>query len=726
MLIWTGGRRFRALLAATGMALLTSCGGGGGSGSGGDTGTTPSSPAQPPVADSGLLAFRTDNVGRVAGYPLWATELMFRLGQLVSEDIATAPGQSNRGGCPSGGQLQRGWSDKDGSQTLSAGDELTLQYTGCSRDPLTRSMDGRVAVTLISAQPNGDFDAQLVLAAPGVAIGYTTGLPGRSDFRITGQLRLTISRTALRQSLTIGDSTDTAISIGFPGSSVGPDRITALRIGKTHRWDEARTYIELQMRYDSPELGGAYDVATVTPLKSWLDTVPEPGPQQGEIRMRGRGGDEVRVQVATSVAPELAELGGWLDQGGDGSREALLTGTWQSAGIASGVLFADYTRWGKGRAYGYDPNEFTIRPAFVGNSTLPTASTFTIQFTRPVAGAANWRWSLLDKGRLDQMPTAGTEVSVAVAVNGAQITVRPATVLLYSHRYELRVDTGEPSGNGPLMRATTGGTLSVYAGSIGEFTTLDVLNPQSTLAARLTLKAGAPLEVAGVPLPAGTNASVRYQWTQVSGTPLTISQPGQRVAVIALGVGARGIGSSTVRLSVQMDGTDQTESADFVLRTVAEPSDPWFSRLRVPLNLEDAFTPPKELWSGPVVGSLTASQQADRLTLTYMETADPAHPNGNWSMELRSADGQALRTGTYANAYSSGWYQRPPGVPTLDLVSGQVHPASAQGIFIIHELVADSTGRITKLALDFTAPQGSNPLTSSGSVRIDSLVPLPQ
>lgn len=726
MLIGTGGRRFKALLAVTGMALLVSCGGGGGSGGGGGTGTTPPAPVEPPAADNDRLAFSTDNVGRVAGYPLWATELMFRLGQLVSDDITTAPGQPNRGGCPNGGLLQREWSDNDSSQTLSAGDELSLQYTGCSRDPLTRGMDGRVAVTLTSAQPNGDFDARLVIAAPGVAIGYTTGLPGRSDFRISGQLRLAISRTALRQSLTIGDSSDTAISIGFPGSSLGPDRMTALRIGKTHRWDEARTYIELQMRYDSPELGGAYDVATVAPLKSWLDTAPEPGPQQGEIRMLGRGRDEARVQVATSAAPAFAELGGWLDLGGDGSQEVRLTGTWLSAGIASGVLFADYTRWGRGMVYGYDPNEFTMRPAFVGYSTLPTVSAFTLQFTRPVAGAASWRWSLLDKGRLDQFPTAGTEVPVAVEVAGAQITVRPAAALLYSRRYELRVDTGEPSGNGQLMRATTGGSLSVYAGSIGEFTTPDVLTPRSTLAGRPTLKAGTPLEVAGFPPPADATANVRYRWTQVSGSPLTISQPGERVAVIALGAGAHGIGSSTVRLSVQLDGTDQTESADFVLRTVADTSDPWFSRLRVPLNLEDWFTSPKELWSGPAVGSLSASQQADRLTLTYVEAADPAHPNGNWSIELRSADGQPLRPGTYTDAYSSLWYQRPPGVPTLDLVSGQVHPSSVQGNFIIHELVVDGAGRITKLALDFTAPQGSGPVAASGSVRIDSLVPLPQ
>lgn len=43
-----------------------------------------------------------------------------------------------------------------------------------------------------SGSSNGDFDARLMVAAPGVAIGCTTGLPGRSDFRITGQVRLAV------------------------------------------------------------------------------------------------------------------------------------------------------------------------------------------------------------------------------------------------------------------------------------------------------------------------------------------------------------------------------------------------------------------------------------------------------------------------------------------------------------------------------------------------------
>lgn len=719
----SGGRRFMAWLSATALSLLVACGGDGGGGGGG--GSTPPVVGGPPVADNGLLAFSTDNVGRVAGYPLWSTELIFRLGQLVSDDIATAPGEPSRGGCPGAGELQREWSDKDGNGTLTAGDEISLQYTLCSRNPLTRGMDGRVSVTLVSAAPNGDFDARLVLPAPGVAIGYTTGLPGRSDFRITGQLRLTVSRTALRQSLTIGGSPDSAISIGFPRSGVGPDRMTALRVEKTHRWDEARTYIELQMHFESPELGGAYDVATLSPLKAWLDTVPEPDAQQGEVRMLGRGGDEVRVQVAAPAAPDYAELGGWLDQRGDGSREAQLTGTWLSAGVASGVLFADYTRWGRGSAYAYDPNEFTMRSELAGYGPQATDATFKFQFTRPVAGATSWRWRLLDKGRLDQFPTAGTEVPVQAEVIGALIEVRPVTLLLYSRRFQLLVETGEPGANGQLIRATTGGTLSIYGGGMAEFTTPDYLNPQSTLAAGLTLKVGTALEAAGLALPAGATANVRYRWTQVSGTPLTISQADERVAVIILGAGARGIGSSTVRLTVGIEGSDQTESADYVLRTVADTSDPWVSRLRIPMNVEDWFTPPKEFWSGPAVGTLSASQQADRLSLTYAEGADPAHPIGNWSLELRSADGQALRPGSYADVYSSGWYQTPPGVPHLDLGIRQGQAACVQGQFIIHELIADDAGRITKLALDFTSPQGNGPVTASGAIRINSMVTLP-
>lgn len=716
-------RMLACALALAGM--LSACGGGGsggdgaaGSGAGGDAGGTDASTT---------LAFTTANAGRVAGYPLWASELMMRIGQAVSEEVEAAANQPGATvatvDCTSG-TLQRSWADKDGNGTLGAGDEITLDFSACAREPLARSAQGRITVVLDNVADSGDFVARIVLPAPGMVLAAVVGTPGPADFRVSGQTRVELSRSALRHALLIGGGSDDAIAFDFPGASFAADRITAFRFDKSHRWDEARTQLDIRMHYDCPELGGGFDVGMPTPLLSWLDELPEPGPQQGSFAMRGRGGDLVSVAIG-SANRGPSDLSVTLDLAGNGSVDARGEGTWEGIGLVSGVFFADYTPGGRGNTYAYDANAFTLRPPFVGSSTLPVDTTFSLQFTRPVAGAAAWRWRLMDLGRLDQMPTAGVEVPVQVELHGALIMLKPTQPLRYSRRYELLVETGEPTANGQQMRATTGGALSRNGGSIGAFTTPNILNPQSSLAGHLTLKAGATVEAVGLPPPAGAPAGIRYQWTQLGGTPLTIDKPDERSTLIGLAPGASGVGSATVRLTVSVDGPGNSESADFVLRTVADTSGAWISRLRVPQNLEDWFTPPKELWSGPAVGTLTASQQGARLSLTYEEAANPTNPNGNWSLELSGADGQDLRPGTYANAYSSSWYQRPSGVPSLDLVSGQIWPSSVQGEFVIHELEVDGAGRITRLALDFTAPQGSGPVTSSGAIRINSARALP-
>ena len=708
-------------------ALLSACGGGGGDAAGSGGGTGSAGGGLGDTDASTTLAFTKANAGRVAGYPLWASELMLRIGQAVSEEVAAAakqPGATVTTVNCTSGTLQRSWADKDGNGTLGAGDEVTLDFSACAREPLARSAQGRITVVLDSVTDSSDFVARVMLPAPGIVLAAVVGTPGPADFRVSGQTRVELSRSERRHALLIGGGSNDTIAFDFPGASFAADRITAFRLEKTHRWDEARTQLDIRMHYDCPELGGGFGVSMPSPLFSWLDELPEPGPQQGSFAMRGRGGDLVSLVIG-SASRRSSDLFVTLDLGGDGGVDARGEGTWEGIGLVSGVFFADYTPGGRSNTYAYNADEFTLRLPFIGGGTLPVDTAFSLQFTRPVAGAEAWRWRLLDQGRLDQMPTAGVEVPVQVQIHGARIVLKPALPLRYSRRYELLVDTGEPTADGQRMHATTGGTLSRYRGSIGAFTTPNILNPQSSLAGHLTLKAGATVEAVGLPPPSGAPASLRYQWTQLSGTPLTIDNPNERSTVIGLARGGSGVGSATVRLTVSVDGAGSSESADFVLRTVADTSGDWLSRLRVPMDLADWFSPPKELWSGPAVGTLTASQLGARLSLTYAETADPTHPNGNWSLELSSADGQALRPGIYANAYSSGWYERPPGVPTLDLVSGQIRPSSVQGEFVIHELDVDGAGRDTRLALDVTAPQGSGPVTARGAVRINSTRALP-
>jgi hypothetical protein len=207
---------------------------------------------------------------------------------------------------------------------------------------------------------------------------------------------------------------------------------------------------------------------------------------------------------------------------------------------------------------------------------------------------------------------------------------------------------------------------------------------------------------------------------------LLIAQPNERSTTLSLASGASGIGSATVRLTVSVDGGGSSESQDFIVRTVADTSGAWLSRLRLPMNLEDWFTPPKEIWSGPAVGTLTASLEGGTLILAYAESADPSHPTGSWALKLSSGDGQTLQPDRYEKVYSPTWLLRPPGTPGFELDSGPFRYSAVDGEFVIHELQMDGTGRVTRLALDFTAPQGSTgPVAASGAIRINSTHVLP-
>ena len=226
------------------------------------------------------------------------------------------------------------------------------------------------------------------------------GAPGPADFRVSGQARVAFSRAALRQTLLVGGGSDDAIAFDFPGAGFAADRITAFRFEKISLWDEARIQLDIRMHYDSPELGGSFDVSMPTPLRSWLDELPEPSAQQGAFAMRGRGGDLVRVAIG-SASRGPSDLSVTLDLAGNGTVDASGQGTWEGIGLVTGV-FLPTTRPAAAATPTPRSQRVTLRPAFVGGSTLPVDTTFSLQFTRPVAGATTWRWRLIDQGRLDR------------------------------------------------------------------------------------------------------------------------------------------------------------------------------------------------------------------------------------------------------------------------------------------------------------------------------------
>lgn len=580
-------------------------------------------------------------------------------------------------------------------------------------------MDGTASLKLTSVDASGGFTALVSIPTPGIAVSMVVG-DKAPDFRISGQMPLSLSVSETRRTLVVGDGGSDEVLFDFPWWAIGGDRLSAFRLEKSQRWDEARSHLDLRMRYASPELGGSFDVSTPTPIASWLDTLPDPGPGQGWLLMKGAGNDQVRIDV-TSAGGSGQQISVKVDFGGDGSVDVTGDGNWTDAGLISGYFFADYTPGGRGNSYAMDPKEFSLRAPFKASFSVAPQDALRVQFTRPPVDAGNWTWRLMDLGPLSSGPTAAQPVTVTVQNQGALVVIKPAQPLRYSRRYELLLDTGVPAPQGQLLRAATGGTLELHQGLVGGFTTLDHLNPLPAfvawplyLSATSGTRVSTPAQREGAP-------PATYSWAQVSGPPVVIATPHAAATDVTLGAGASGIGSATLRLTMALaDGA--SESADIVIRTVGDISQPWASFLRVPGIPSGSRE--QLMWGGPAVGQLRVTGSGDRLTLSYTDQAGPAMHYPDWSLQLRTGDGAALKPGSYTNAWSVGAVGRPAGAHVLefDMRSYGFMPRGSD--FTILELETDGAGGVTRLALDFVVRGIGDFTPTTGSVRFNSARPL--
>lgn len=675
-----------------------------------------------PPAANGTLKFTLDNAGRVAGYPLWASETMMRLGYALSEELRAVQAQPDlvsSGNCALTGTWRRTFDDNDSNQALSAGDIVTVTYTTCNREPLARSADGTASLRLLGVDPNGDFRAEVALPLPGMVVSSVVGTPGASDFRVSGLAQIEVRHDDLQNGLVVGGGAKDSILFDFPGLAYAGDRIQAFRFEKTQRWDEARTHLSLHMHYDSPELGGSFEVSTPVALTAWLDSMPEPRGDQGDVQMLGKAGDLVKVFVA-GAGGAAVELGVVLDQAGDGLIEGRGEGRWSDAGLTTGFFFADYTPGGRGNAFAYDHNEFTLRAPFAARYDLPVGSVLSVQFTRPPADGQTLHWRLVDRGALMNASTAASDVPIQVEPHGALVIIKPSTALRYSRRYQLVLETGAPPGTAQEVRATTGATLSLR-GAVAEFQTPDYLtNVIAFNGPGMLLTPASDAQLSTFPQREGA-PPVSYLWTQLSGPPLTIDQPTQRQTAVRLAGAGHGIGSAMVQLTMSLaDGT--SESTTRAVRTVHDLTDTWVSSLHVPgLYTMD---PERHVLGGPAVGTLSVTAEQGRLQIRYVDTAGPGDYFSDWSVDLRSADGQALVPGLYVNAWGSHSLGRPDGVPGLDFNYQFNDFAPFGSEFRILELATDPAGQVVRLAVDFTVNGIGSFTPSRGSVRFNSAVNL--
>jgi hypothetical protein len=714
----------RTALAAVLCLLLAACGGGGGGGGEPPAAAPPAPP--PPTGGAGRLAFTVANAGRVAGYPLWAGEHALRLGEALGrevEELRAQPVAESSGDCGTVGRFRRSWDDRDGSGSLSAGDTVRVSYDRCSRFEVLFRAQGTALITVRSLAPLGAAVLDLGFDGAGMATEADVVDPRQVGLQLTGQTRLELLRTPMLYGLVLGGGDGDELVFDIPGLPVPPDRMTAFRLEKNQRWDEARTVLALRMLYSSPELGGSFDVATPAPLRAWLDELPAPFTGQGSVEMRGAGGDVVRLFVEGPGWP-AGELGLELDQSGDGRIEGRGSGRWSDIGLVAGFFFRDVSTATNPPAITQGLGGFAMRRP-VAVRPQPVDSHWRIQFTRMPLGAEGWRWRLLDLGRLPFQDGGEGEIPIAVEAQGAPFIVRPLAPLRYSRRYELRLDTGESEAQGAVVRDVTGDRLVLFGSQVFEASTPDILNPRilfTTAPALLFVGGEAGLVRWGTgetDLPGTT-----LRWSQLSGPPLSFSDRDGSPTTVRLVEAVRGVASATVTLTLSLpDGTRETGTQ--VLRIVGEPDGPWTSRVR--LRSPGAFggPPARDLWGGPAVGTLEARVTDSGLQLRYVDLAGPAGPFTGWSLRLADSQGRPPLPGRTTGAWAAGSAGAPAGAPTLDFSTEADAFIPWDSEWDLHEIETDAEGRVTRLALDFTVRGVGDYVAIPGWVRLNSTRPPP-
>ena len=215
----------------------------------------------------------------------------------------------------------------------------------------------------------------------------------------------------------------------------------------------------------------------------------------------------------------------------------------------------------------------------------------------------------------------------------------------------------------------------------------------------------------------GDGASITsYQWDQLSGTPVTLSD----VTAVQPTFTAPDESLGGEDLVFQLTVTDSNGHSDTATVTVhvADAGDPvtLFTVTSDPGNAFNITT----FALGPVQATFTTAKAvggSDGVRINI----NGGQPN-HWGVTLAAPQGLTLQTGTYDGA--QGYPFQALSLPGIDF-SGNSHGCNNEsGHFAILDLQKDGNGNVTSLAADFDQHCENQPAANHGKIRINSTVPL--
>lgn len=695
-----------ALLASA--ALGTGCGGGGG-GQGGAAAPVSATP----------LAITANNAASVAALAPAIGETVLTVAQFAvdsSRRFATRGNASpSVSACPNGGLLTVTLIDRDGDGVASAGDRISIESRDCAVPVITEVVTGTLQIDL--GTPTG-LPAGSLRGTVSLNDGLGFGASTTASARMLGSLQFDWSSTVEQTRLHVTASTadDLRILAGgtASGSVASTESIRGYDLTKTLKYDEARSLISMALRYESDALKGSVVVSTPDPLRAYLNTYPE----AGRVEVAGAGGSKVVIKPNFTSNSDKFQYA--LDLNGDGTPDASGSVNWIDAAV--GYLWWDGKSELNGSGTGtyatrsFSTTDFFVIPAL--EWTTSSASSYRLQFSRPLATTTpTLFFRFADQGSSVNDSRTNANIDATAEVHGALIIVKPVAPFRHARYYELQVSlNGTDWGNAVTVQDALGNSTSSNLWPGMSTITPGNLRAIATAQAGVLADTADRLSLSGQTSIGRPRPITSYRWSQVSGTPLRFSDAAAAQTTVAWGdTPPTGVERAVVRLTVADDSGD-TDVADLIILSgnLRSSSHVLYFRSAAGDYIGQGAT---------ALFDPSIAQFQESLSSGYLR-ASVITPGFSewWDLNLASSNGLPLQVGAYENAIRAAFRGNQNGI---DFYGSGRGCNETSGRFDVLEIQTDSSGVITRLAVDFEQHcESANAPALLGSYRVNSSVPI--
>ena len=360
----------------------------------------------------------------------------------------------------------------------------------------------------------------------------------------------------------------------------------------------------------------------------------------------------------------------------------------------------------------FEPNKLSVpNPRFLQMYVKggPTAQ-WTLEFDAPIGG-------VLQPGVYD---LAGGDGAGSPAVPGLYISANNVggctTVVGHFIIFDIQyANDGSLSSFAADFEQNCDGATAALHGKIRYNSTVPLDMPAANPGPPQRVISGGTVTLSGSASDPGADGGsiVSYQWTQISGPAVTLTDP--NAAVTGFTSPDVPLGGADLVFELTVTDSDGHTDTEQVTVHVSNPGDP--------VTAMFVKTVPGDVGNGAIEsrgildGQFLVQGNAGYVFITY----NGGYPD-TWTFTFKAPNSDALHTGLYAGVLDATF--KPASAAGLEVDGNWQVCTGLTGHFYIRELVLDVQGHVSKFAADFVQYCGGRPSPMRGKIRFNSSVPM--